>query len=197
MGSEHSVDLGDRGIRYLRTEVAYEGLLNELLRQQPLERGRVLTAAFKETDLPSDFDEDLDARVSRLQWDFVIELVVRFLSQSKDAVAVFQHPHATPDAKWLSVKPVPYVTAEQDVFFVINSSWAERDRVEQALVTAGAQQEIGVLSHHAGLANQAHGAVDRSVLQQVVHDLEAIILRAFDAEGYMVWLPAIQAADSD
>lgn len=189
-GPGRSIDLGESGITYLRTHLGYGGVLANLLLQQPLDRGRVLTAAFKDTDLRDDFDEGLDAAVSRLQWDFVIDLVVEFLNRDHDAVAAFEHPFATPDAKWLAMKPVPYVTCGQDVIFVIISSWARRDRVELALVTAGAQQEFGVLGHNAALANQTGGAVDPSVLQQVVQGLRGIILRAFDAEGYLVWLPA-------
>jgi hypothetical protein len=155
----------------------------------PLDNGRVVTKAFNPSDLPQDFDSDLDPIVSKLQWDFAIDVILTFLRQPRDPVVVFEHPFATPDAKWLDAKEVPYVTCGTSVLFVINSSWADRERIELTLEAAGAQNELGILARHTGLSKQPHGTVAPTVLEELEATIQGIVLRAFDAEGYLVWLP--------
>jgi hypothetical protein len=86
------IDTGDRGLAYLRHQLGYGGLLAKLLLNVPLEQGRVVTKGFSTSDLPLDFDSDLDPGVSKLQWDFAIEIILDFLRQPSDPVAVFEHP---------------------------------------------------------------------------------------------------------
>jgi len=187
--AEYLVDLGDGGVEYLQSQLGYGGLLAKLLRGLRLERGRVLTKAYKKSDLPEDLDEGLDPRVSRLQWEFVIDLMMDFLKEPDHPLVVFEHPFATPDAEWLSIKPVPHVTCGDDVLFLVNSSWTDRNRIELALVSVGAQYELGLLTHNAALSQQTSGTVEPTQLEAAVAQVGGIILRAFDADGYLVWLP--------
>ena len=61
--------------------------------------------------------------------------------------------------------------------------------LEQVLVEAGAQQEHGVLGRHQALAAGLSGTIALSVVEELVRTVEAIVVRAFDAEGYLLWLP--------
>jgi len=184
------VDLGEAGLVYLQERLAPGWLLTPLilgrLRSHP---GRVVTRAFDVGDLPSNFDEGLDPKVSKLQWQFAIDTTLSLLSQREDAVALFEHPFATPSDRWLSVKPVPYLTCENSVLFTVNATSAQADQVELVLVTAGAQDELGVIGKQKVLSQLSSGPVQRSVVEELVSTTQLILLRAFDAEGYLLWVP--------
>jgi hypothetical protein len=190
------IDTGERGMQYLRKELGFGGLLSKSLLRSALDSGRVVTRAFSAADLPTNFDWGLDPTISKLQWQFAAETIVAFLRQSQDSVAVFQHPFATPHDKWLAIKPVPYVSCENDVLFVINTSWAQPDKVELALVSAGAQQELGILARHEELSRISSGTIAPSVIGELVARCEGIVVRAFDAEGYLLWSPS-QSSNHD
>jgi hypothetical protein len=190
------IDTGARGLSYLQKELAVGGLMSQLLLERvSLERGRVITRAHQHSDLPEDFDSDLEPDVSRLQWALATQTVVDFLKVTFDGVVVFEHPFATPGAKWLSAKPVPYMTCENEVLFVVDGTWANPERADLALVAAGAQNEIGILTRYPDLSRFLNRDIDRSVVEELVANVQAIVLRAFDAEGYLVWQP-IYAAES-
>ena len=74
------IDTGARGLSYLQKELALGGLMSKLLVERvALERGRVITRAHQHSDLPEDFDSDLEPDVSRLQWALATQTVVDFL----------------------------------------------------------------------------------------------------------------------
>jgi hypothetical protein len=183
------IDLGQAGLNYLQGKLASSGALGQLLLRLSLERGRVLTQAPTPSNLPEDFDEGLDPNVAKLQWEYVIDLLIGFLRQSDGRIVLFEHPFATPDAQWLAIKPVPHLACGNEVLFAINSSWAEHDKVELALVTAGAQNELGIMTRHPTLWMGTHASISHATLEEAVASTDGIILRAFDAEGYLVWLP--------
>ncbi len=120
--------------------------------------------------------------------EFAQEKLADFLGRQPDAVVMFDHPFATPKDKWLSIKPVPYVTCGNDVLFVINRDWASTDRVDLALNEVGAQQELGALGRHRALSTTHSGEVEGVVLEEFVGTVDAVLLRAFDAEGYLLWV---------
>src|SRR5256885_13195455 len=96
----HIIDTGGRGLSYLRHQLEYGGVLAKLLLRAPLARGRVITWATDPSDLPDDFDNDLDPTVARLQWDFTIGLLLDFLRRQGEPVVVFEHPFAIPGQVW-------------------------------------------------------------------------------------------------
>jgi len=182
--------MGQQGLDYLRTEFSMGGQLSKLVaRHIPLDRGRVVTTTYSRADLPDNLDWGLDPAIAKLQWKLIEDKTIEFLRGDPNAVAVFEHPFATPTDRWISVKTVPYVYTESDVLFVVNSAWASQERVEQVLVEAGAQQEHGVLGRHQALAAGLSGTIALSVVEELVRTVEAIVVRAFDAEGYLLWLP--------
>lgn len=160
-----------------------------ILERVQRDRGRVVTCAFHADDLPDNLDWGLDADVSKLQWSFAKDRIVAHLRQAEDSVVIFEHPFARKGDTWLDVKSVPYVTCGEDVLFLINSSWADRERAEVALEEAGAQNELGVLGHHPRLSRKPPGSIPASLVAEVVAGAEAVLLRAFDAEGYLLWQP--------
>ena len=150
--------MGQQGLDYLRTEFSMGGQLSKLVaRHIPLDRGRVVTTAYSRADLPDNLDWGLDPAIAKLQWKLIEDKTIEFLRGDPNAVAVFEHPFATPTDRWVSVKTVPYVYTESDVLFVVNSEWASQERVEQVLVEAGAQQEHGVLGSWALGHNRSVG----------------------------------------
>ena len=183
-------DTGARGVSYFRKELAaVRSLLPKLLLQHlQLNAGRVITRVHLPTDLPDNFDWGLEPAISTLQWEFAQEKLADFLSRQPDAVVLFDHPFATPQDKWLSIKSVPYVTRGNDVLFVINRDWAAIDRVDLALNEAGAQQELGALGRHRALSATHSGEIEVVVLEEFVSTVDAVLLRAFDAEGYLLWM---------
>jgi len=184
------IDTGEAGAAYFEEKLAPGWLLTPLvlgrIRSQP---GRVITRAFGLADLPSNFNEGLDPDVSKLQWQLAIETTLTLLSHSDDAVALFEHPFATPVDRWLSVKPLPYLTCENSVLFTVNARSARPDRVELVLGEAGAQDELGVVGRQKVLSELSSGPVERGAVEELVATADLIILRAFDAEGYFLWLP--------
>jgi hypothetical protein len=189
------VDLGDQGLRYFRTYLTRNGAMaSPILERLDRHRGRVITWAFAAADLPDDFDADLDPEVSKLQWKFAEDRIVAHLNQASDSIVVFEHPFAKPTDKWLHVKPVPYVSCGDNVLFIINRSWADLERAELALISGGAQQELGLFSRDQRLCQGLSGEIEPSVVKEIVIAADAVLLRAFDAEGYMLWLP-LDSAD--
>jgi len=75
------LDTGERGLRYLRKELAASGgLLPRLLVQHlRLHAGRVITRVHSPTDLPDNFDSGLDPAISKLQWEFAQEALAASL----------------------------------------------------------------------------------------------------------------------
>jgi hypothetical protein len=164
-------------------------MASAILERLDRDRGRVVTHAFGAADLPDDFDLDLDPEVSKLQWKFAGDCIVAHLKQTADSIVIFEHPFAKPSDKWLPEMPVPYVSCGDNVLFIINRSWADPERAERALETAGAQQELGLFSRDERLSQGLLGTIESSVVSEIVGAAEAVLLRAFDAEGYLMWRP--------
>ena len=185
-----AIDTGKAGAAYFDEKLAGGWLLSPLIRQRIRSHpGHVITWAFGPGDLPTSFDEGLDPGVSKLQWRFAIDTTTTLLTQSEDAVALFEHPFARPDDRWLSVKPIPFLTCRDSVLFTVSSKSARSDAVEQVLVEAGAQDELGVVGRHSVLSKLSSGPIEESLIEELTGTSELILLRAFDAEGYLLWMP--------
>jgi hypothetical protein len=183
----YDIDLGDSGLAYLRQNLLGGNAFSRaLLAGLPLADGKVTASVFRKTDLPAEFDWRPSEEVGNLQWSRVVDSLVNFLGANDRNLAVFEHPFAAPGDQWLSRKPLPFATFEGSVLFLVNRSFATSELARVVLWEAGAQDERGALvsTREPWVAGTE---IEKHAVDAAIQDTAQLIVRAFDAEGYMLW----------
>jgi hypothetical protein len=200
-------DLGDAGRAYVRDRLAGGKSLSQLLLQDvDLQRGTVWTylpsvltaaqaymfdAGWDTTQFHTEFPlEQVDA------WTSIEDLVSRFLHEEERAVAIWEDAVMHADFPWIQHHPEePLVFLENEVYYVLDEQAATEGAIGRALsgVMTAWWGSPGILATPPAEAVvpllQRRATISCDQLQPVVEALQLLFFQAYDAEGFVFWLP--------
>jgi hypothetical protein len=188
---EVEVSFGTAGIHYVASALERGGALSHWVGEHiDLASGDVY-GYFSKPEVRAgleDLSDGLDDGEAARNSAATLQMILEFIRHGPDRVVLFEHPWAAPGAPFLSRVAVPHFALDQSVIFPVDSGRATSDQVEQSVGWAGAQELIGVLARTPGDVTWRN--IRRQDLDDRLQLIHRVVVRAFDAEGYLVWKPA-------
>src|SRR5258706_4481118 len=177
------------GIVHLRDYLAQGGTLAKELLALPLERGHIATSVPASADPKAVIRYDTGGLImGGGAIELIAELSARNLDRASGRYAVFEDRVAEATDQWLISSQLPYFTSRNEVYIYLTHETGDVQAVERVIRYAYTFRYLQILSHLPKVERIPLGqSVNIDLLLALAHGTDAIIIGAYDGEGFLVW----------
>jgi hypothetical protein len=190
-----ATDLRSRALAHTRRWIPFAKRLDSLLADLPFESWDVVAVTngdprYEEADLADGLgggpkkDDAVDA---------LADLAMRHLSKGLNECVVVEHALALPTDPFLDHEEVPFVQSGDGIYYFATPD-VSLSSVRQVLSSTPDYPYVGCFSALPVGLLRNRDEVDPAVIELISSNAEAVLIGAFDGEGYLVWTPATHPA---
>lgn len=190
------VTLGPEAIEYMREELAHPDPLADVLRQVPLEAGRV--TAYVPSQANAESLRKLRAVISSSNVEgaqvfrATVAFVYRYLQQGGARVLLMgSHPAMPSDWRVLNLPRLgrelaEWLACEGRVYFFATEA-SNLNRVYDVFADVQALTTFGILASDLSWAPTGHNDLARATLNDIVRHFDHVLVGAYDSTGTLIW----------
>ena len=199
---------GKKSINYIREHLFLGGkTLSNFLLTISLEKGKIFSIVPEYIDKQKLFnfetggiyavDEELLKKrpvlipIRNDSRPFVIDLIEKYLSANQEHCCIFEEPVGQPDFPYVIESGIEYVSIRNEMYYYFDRENNSKEEIEKALVTSDGYYflcALGKLEVEKRASFIPKKEISSDILEEFVEQIKAIIVKAYDGEGYLMWV---------